>query len=108
MAWRGRLNSRSRRRRRRGSRWSRRRRRYIERNGRTVKRIQLSQSALPRLLGFGRRRGHVLDLIILIGWKILIGGFTEEGVPVRTVEVWELGRIGHNSGKPVVERYTRG
>jgi hypothetical protein len=45
------------------------------------------------LHGFGRRRGHVLDFIILIGWKILIRRFTEEGVPVGAVEVGELGWI---------------
>jgi hypothetical protein len=38
-----------------------------------VERVQFIQAALPRLLGFGRRRGDVLDFIILIGWKILIG-----------------------------------
>jgi hypothetical protein len=65
-----------------------------------VKRVQLIQAALPRLLGIGRRRGHILDFIILVGWKILIGRFAEEGVPVG-----ELGRIGHNSGKPIIERY---
>jgi hypothetical protein len=57
------------------------------------------------LLGFGRRRRHILDFIILIGWKILIRRFTEEGVPIGAVEVGELGRIGHNSGKPIIERH---
>jgi hypothetical protein len=38
-----------------------------------MERVQFNQSALPRLLGFGRRRGYVLDFIILVGWKILIG-----------------------------------
>jgi hypothetical protein len=70
MAWSSRRYRRNRLRR---CRWSRRRRRYVEGNGRTVERIQFIQSALPRLLGFGRRRGHILDFVILIGWKILIG-----------------------------------
>jgi hypothetical protein len=73
MAWSGRLNRGDRRRRSKWSRRSRRRRRNVEGNSRTVERIQFIQSALPRLLGFGRRRGNVLDFIILIGWKILIG-----------------------------------
>jgi hypothetical protein len=55
------------------------------------------------LLGFGRRRGHVLDFIILIGWKILIGRFTEEGVPVGAVEIRELGWIGNNCSEPIIE-----
>jgi hypothetical protein len=38
-----------------------------------VERVQFNQSALPGLLGFGRRRGHILDFVILIGWKVLIG-----------------------------------
>jgi hypothetical protein len=106
MAWNGRLNGRSRRRRSWCRRWScRRRRQNVERNSRTVERVQFIQSALPRLLGFGRRRGHVLDFIILVGWKILIGRFAEEGVPVGTVEVGELGRIGHNGCKPIIERH---
>jgi hypothetical protein len=72
MAWSGR-QYRNRRRRGRWRRWSgRRRRRNIERNGRTVERVQFIQAALPRLLVFGRRRGHVLDFIILVGWKVLI------------------------------------
>jgi hypothetical protein len=104
MAWRGRLN-----RSRRGgcwrSRWSSRRRRNIEGDSRTVERVQFNQSALPRLLGFGRRRCYVLDFIVLIGWKVLIGGFAEQGVPIGAVEVGELGWIGHNSSKPVVESY---
>jgi hypothetical protein len=55
-------------------RWSCRwRRRNIEGDGRTVDRVQFIQSALPRLLGFGGRRSNVLDFIILIGWKVLIG-----------------------------------
>jgi hypothetical protein len=37
-----------------------------------MERVQFSQSALPRLLGFGRR-GYLLDLIVLIGRKVLIG-----------------------------------
>jgi hypothetical protein len=57
------------------------------------------------LLGFGRRGRHVLDFIVLIGWKILIGGFTEEGVPVGAVEVGEFGRIGDNCSKPIIERH---
>jgi hypothetical protein len=72
MAWGSRLN---RRRGRWGSRWRRRslrRRRNVERNSRTVDRIQFNQSALPRLLGVGRR-GHFRDFIILVGRKILIG-----------------------------------
>jgi hypothetical protein len=69
-----------------------------------MERIQLIEAALPRLLGFGGR-SDLLDLIILIGWKILIRGFAEEGVPVRTVEVWKLGWISHNSGKPIIERH---
>jgi hypothetical protein len=73
MAWSGRLYGRSRRHRSRWSQWSRRRRRNVEGNSRTVERIQFNQSALPRLLGFGGRRGNILDFIILIGWKILIG-----------------------------------
>jgi hypothetical protein len=104
MAWNGRLNGRSRRRRGRWSRGSRRRRWNVEWNGRTVERIQFIQSALPRLLGFGRRV-DLLDFIVLIGWKVLIGGFTEQGVPIGAVEVGELGRIGHNSGKPIIERH---
>jgi hypothetical protein len=66
--------------------------------------IQLIKTALPRLLGVGRRR-DLLDLIILVGWKILIGGFAEEGVPVRAVEVGELGGISHDGGKPIIERH---
>jgi hypothetical protein len=38
-----------------------------------MERVQLIKSALPRLLGFGRRRCHILDFIVLIGGKILIG-----------------------------------
>jgi hypothetical protein len=57
------------------------------------------------LLGFGRRRGHVLDFIILICWKILIRRFTEEGVPIGAVEIGELGRIGHNRCEPIIERH---
>jgi hypothetical protein len=71
MAWESRLDRRRCRSRR--SCRSRRRRWNVEGNSRTVERIQFNQSALPRLLGFGRRRGNVLDFIILIGWKILIG-----------------------------------
>jgi hypothetical protein len=41
------------------------------------------------LRGLGRRT-HFLNLIVLIGWKILIGQFTEESVPVGAVEVGEL------------------
>jgi hypothetical protein len=37
-----------------------------------VERVQFNQSALPRLLGFGGRR-NLLNLIVLIGRKILIG-----------------------------------
>jgi hypothetical protein len=73
MVWSGRLNRRSRRCRSRRSRWSSRRRRNVEGNSRMVERIQLNQSALPRLLSFGGRRSYVLDFIILIGWMILIG-----------------------------------
>jgi hypothetical protein len=105
MAWRSRLNRRSRRGRRRWSRRSRRRRRNVEGNSRTVERIQFVQSALPRLIGFGRRRGHILDFVILIGWKILIGRFAEEGVPVGAVEVGELGWIRNNGSKPIIERH---
>jgi hypothetical protein len=72
MVWSGRLNRWSRRRRSWGNRRSRRRRRNVEGNSRTVERIQFNQSALPRLLGFGGRR-NLLNLIVLIGWKILIG-----------------------------------
>jgi hypothetical protein len=70
-----------------------------------MERVQFIQSALPRLLGFGRRRGNVLDFIVLIGRKVLIGGFTEEGVPVGAVEVGEFGWICHNSGEPIIERH---
>jgi hypothetical protein len=69
-----------------------------------VERVQLIQSALPRLLGFGRS-GDLLDLIVLIGRKVLIGRFTEEGVPVGAVEVGELGWIGNDCSEPIVERY---
>jgi hypothetical protein len=48
-------------------------------------------------------RGHVLDFVILIGREILIGRFTEEGMPIGAVEVGELGRIGHNSCEPIIE-----
>jgi hypothetical protein len=72
MAWNGRLNRWNRRFRSQRRDWSSRRRRNVEGNGRTVECIQFNQSALPRLLGFGRRRGVVLDFVILIGWKILI------------------------------------
>jgi hypothetical protein len=72
MAWRGRLNRRNRRRRGWWSRWSRRRRRNVERNSRPMERVQLIKSALPRLLGCGRR-GNLLDFIVLIGRKVLIG-----------------------------------
>jgi hypothetical protein len=57
------------------------------------------------LLGFGRRWGHVLHFIVLVGWKVLIRRFTEQSVPVGAVEVGELGRIGDNRGKPIIERY---
>jgi hypothetical protein len=57
------------------------------------------------LLGFGGSRSYVLDFIILIGWKILIGGFTEEGVPVGAVEIGEFGWISHNCSKPIIERH---
>jgi hypothetical protein len=57
------------------------------------------------LLGFCRRRGDVLYFIVLIGRKILIGGFAEEGVPVGAVEVGEFGRIGDNGSKPIIERH---
>jgi hypothetical protein len=69
-----------------------------------MERVQLIETALPRLLGFGGRR-DLLDLIILVGRKILIGGFTEEGVPVGAVEIRELRWIGHNSGEPIIERH---
>jgi hypothetical protein len=59
------------------------------------------------LLGLGGRRRHILDLIILVGWKVLIGGFAEEGVPVGAVEVGELGWIGHNSSEPIIERHMK-
>jgi hypothetical protein len=72
-----------------------------------MERVQFIQTALPRLLGIGGRRGYVLDFIILIGWKILIRRFTEEGMPVRAVEVGELGWIGHNCSKPIIERYMK-
>jgi hypothetical protein len=72
MAWRSCLNRRNRRCRSRWSHWSRRRRWNVEGHSGPMERIQFIQSALPRLLGFRRRRGHVLDLIILIGWKVLI------------------------------------
>jgi hypothetical protein len=68
-------------------------------------RVQLIQAALPRLLGFGGRRSYILDFIILVGREILIGGFTEEGVPVGAVEIGELGWISHDGGKPIVERH---
>jgi hypothetical protein len=55
------------------------------------------------LLGFGRR-GNLLDFIVLIRRKVLIGRLTEEGVPIGAVEVRKLGWIGHNSGKPIIER----
>jgi hypothetical protein len=67
-----------------------------------MERVQLIKSALPRLLGVGRR-GNLLDVIVLIGRKVLIGGFTEEGVPVGAVEVGEFGWIGHNSCEPIIE-----
>jgi hypothetical protein len=69
-----------------------------------MKCVQLIKSALPRLIGF-RRRGHFLDFFILIGRKILIGGFTEQGVPIGTVEVGEFGWIGNNCSKPIIERH---
>jgi hypothetical protein len=72
MAWSSRQYRRNRRRRSRCRRWSRRRRRNVEWNGRTMERVQLIKSALPRLLGFGRR-GNLLDFIVLIGRKVLIG-----------------------------------
>jgi hypothetical protein len=72
VAWGSRLNRRSGRCRSRCIRRSRRRRRNVEGNSRTVERIQFNQAALPRLLGVGWR-GHFLDFIVLIGWKILIG-----------------------------------
>jgi hypothetical protein len=72
MAWTSRLNRRNRRWRRRWSHGSRWRRRNVERNSRPKERVQLIQARLPRLLGFGRR-GRFLDLVIFIGWKILIG-----------------------------------
>jgi hypothetical protein len=59
------------------------------------------------LLGFCRRGGHILDFIVLVGWKILIGRFTEEGVPVGAVEIGELGRISHDSGKPIIEGHMK-
>jgi hypothetical protein len=58
------------------------------------------------LLGCSRR-GHFLDFIILVGRKILIGRFTEEGVPVRAVEIGELGWIGHNSCEPIIEGHMK-
>jgi hypothetical protein len=70
MAWNGRLNRRSWHCRSPWSHWSRRRRRHVERNRRLMERIQ---TALPRLLGFGGGRGYVLDFIILVGRKVLIG-----------------------------------
>jgi hypothetical protein len=69
-----------------------------------MERIQLIETALPRLLGVGRRR-DLLGRIILVGRKILIGGFAEEGVPVGAVEVGELGGISHDGGKPIIERH---
>jgi hypothetical protein len=69
-----------------------------------MERVQLIEAALPRLLGFGRG-GDLLDFIVLVGWKILIGRFAEEGVPIGAVEVGELGWISHDSGKPIIERY---
>jgi hypothetical protein len=69
-----------------------------------VERIQFNQAALPRLLSFGGRRDF-LSLIVFIGWKVLIGGFTEQGVPIGAVEVGELGRISHNCSKPIIERH---
>jgi hypothetical protein len=107
MAWSGRRYWRNRRRKSLCGRRSRRRRRNVERNSRTVERIQFNQAALPRLLGFGRRRGHVLDFIILIGRKILIRRFTEEGVPIGAVEIGELGRISHNCSKPIIEGHMK-
>jgi hypothetical protein len=56
------------------------------------------------LLGCGRR-GCLLNFIILIGRKILIGGFAEEGMPVGAVEVGELGWFSHNCSKPIVESH---
>jgi hypothetical protein len=66
--------------------------------------VQFIQTMLPHLLGIGGRR-ELLDFIVLIGWKVLIGRFTEEGVPGWAVEVGEFGWIGHNCGKPIIERY---
>jgi hypothetical protein len=106
MVWKSRLNRWNRRGRCRwscGSHW---RRRNVERNSRLEERVQLIQVRLPRLLGLGRR-GRVRNLIILIGWEILIGRFTEEGVPVRAVEIGELGWIGHNSCKPIIEGHMK-
>jgi hypothetical protein len=54
------------------SHWSRRRRRNIEWDCRPKERVQLIQARLPHLLGCSRR-GHFLDLIVLVGGKILIG-----------------------------------
>jgi hypothetical protein len=69
-----------------------------------MERVQLIEAALPRLLGFGGK-GDLLDFIILIGRKVLIGRFTEQGMPIGAVEVGELGRIGNNCSKPIVERH---
>jgi hypothetical protein len=104
MGWRSHLNRRNRRWGSRWSGWGRRRRRYVERNSRAVERVQLIETALPHLLGFGGRR-DLLDFIILIGWKVLIGRFTEEGMPVGAIEVGELGWISHDSSKPIIERH---
>jgi hypothetical protein len=72
-----------------------------------MERVQCVQAALPRLLGFGRRRRHVLNFIILIGREILIGRFAEEGVPVRAVKIGELGWISHNSCEPIIEGHMK-
>jgi hypothetical protein len=72
MVWRSRLNRRNRRWRGRWSHGSRWRRWNIERNCRPKERVQLVQARRPRLRGCSRR-GHVLDFIVFIGWKILIG-----------------------------------
>jgi hypothetical protein len=72
MAWSSRRYRRNRCRRSGRGRGSRRRRRNVEGNSRAVERVQFNQSALPRLLGFGGR-WNLLNLIVLIGRKILIG-----------------------------------
>jgi hypothetical protein len=46
-----------------------------------------------------------VNFIILIGRHIEIAGFPEKLTPLRALEVRELGRIGHNRSKPIIERH---